>query len=465
MAVSIRFPGETVEVSDEILQKYDVNAPRYTSYPPSPSWDDSFDQTRYRALIAESNAADRPLSLYMHLPFCEQLCLFCGCNVIVRHDHSGAASYLPLLKQEIDALTAGLDAGRPVVQFHWGGGTPTYFSPEQLSDLFTFTRQRVSFADDAEIGVELDPRVTTTDHLDALKKLGFNRLSLGVQDFDPVVQAAINRIQPYQQVEQLVSDCRGRGFASLNFDLIYGLPHQTVETFSRTIDQVIGLAPDRIALFSFGFVPWVKKQQQVLTGTIPLGGQKFELFALGLERLTQAGYVYVGMDHFARPDDELCLAQRNGSLHRNFQGYTTKSGADLFACGITGISELGRSYAQNVRGLHDYETALDQGKLPTLRGVELSDEDVIRRAVVGDLLCHGLVDKARFGQRWGIDVDRHFAAELERIKPLIADGLVEDRDDAIRATTLGRIFIRCVAMVFDEYLREPSAGPRHSRTV
>jgi len=465
MTVRIELPTETIEVTDDLLARYDVNAPRYTSYPTSPWWNDAFGQADIDRLTEESNGSGRPLSLYMHLPFCEQMCLFCGCNVIVRHNHAAAAAdYLPYLKREIALVAERIDTARPVIQFHWGGGTPTYFSPEELTDLFAFTGEHVRFADDAEIGVELDPRVTTTDHLDALKALGFNRLSLGVQDFDPDVQKAVHRIQPYEQVARLVEACRSRGFPSLNFDLMYGLPGQTPHSFLHTLDQVLTLRPERIALFSYGHVPWVKKQQQVLDGHIPLGEAKFALFALGLERLVRAGYVYIGMDHFALPEDELAVEQANGQLHRNFQGYTTKAGADLYGCGITAIGEQERSYVQNVRGLADYRAALDAGRLPVLRGVDLTDEDVLRRAVISDWLCYGRLDKAGLGARFGIDVDTHFAAELARLEPLRADGLLTGTGDTLVATTTGRIFIRVIAAVFDEYLGRAD-GPRHSRTV
>ena len=453
MAITITLPNETINVSDEQLARYDVNAPRYTSYPTSPHWDDEFGDADYKNVLASSNASARPLSLYMHLPFCQSLCLFCGCNVLVRPHHESTAGYLPLLKSEITRTAGLLDASRPVVQFHWGGGTPTYFTPEQLTDLFTHTRKHLTIAPDAEIGVELDPRVTTTDHLDALHALGFNRLSLGVQDFNPDVQRVIKRIQPLEQVTELVRACRARGFTSLNFDLIYGLPLQTAESFAKTLDQVIQLAPERIALFSYGHVPWVKRQQQALEGQIPLGGDKFALFCLGLEKLTDAGYVYIGMDHFAKPDDELCVAQKDGSLHRNFQGYTTKSGADLIAMGITGISELDRTYAQNFRGLDDYTAALDTGRLPVLRGIGLTDEDVLRRGVISRLLCYGAAD---------VD-EQHFRDELARLAPLADDGLLEIDHGKIKATTLGRLFIRVIAMVFDQYLKPD--GTRHSRTV
>lgn len=465
MSVTIKLPDETITVSDSILERYDINAPRYTSYPTSPHWADDFGEADYRRVIAASNESGRPVSLYMHLPYCDQMCLFCGCNVIVRHDHDAAAAdYLPLLKHEIDQVLGLVDDSRPITQFHWGGGTPTYFSPEQLSDLFEFTRARARFADDAEIGIELDPRVTTTRHLDALQQLGFNRLSLGVQDFDPDVQKTIHRVQPYQMVADLVAACRARGFASLNFDLIYGLPGQTAETFAHTIDQVLTLRPERIALFSYGHVPWVKKQQQVLEGKIPLGADKFALFCLGLQALTQAGYVYVGMDHFALPGDELCHAQRDGSLHRNFQGYTTKGGADLFAMGLTGIGELSRSYAQNFRGMKDYRAAISANRLPVLRGVELSDEDILRRDAISRLLCYGAIGKAEFAAHWGVDFDEHFSKELARLQPMRADGLLEPGDQVV-ATTMGRIFIRVIAAVFDQYLQPSGDGPRHSRTV
>jgi len=451
MTIKISLPDETITVTDELLARYDVNAPRYTSYPTSPHWDETFGEAQYRAVLAQPS--DRPLSLYMHLPYCEKLCLFCGCNVIVRPHHEGTDAYLQLLQREIGLVAGQISADREVVQFHWGGGTPTYFSPEQLTGLFTLARQAFSFADDAEIGVELDPRVTTTAHLDALKALGFNRLSLGVQDFNPDVQQMIKRIQPLEQVTALVAACRERGFTSLNFDLIYGLPLQTPESFADTIDKVVALAPERIALFSFGFVPWVKRQQQALEGKIPLGEAKFELFCLGLEKLTAAGYVYIGMDHFALPDDELCAAQADGSLHRNFQGYTTKSGADLLAMGVTGISELHRTYAQNFRGLDEYTAAIDAGHLPVLRGIGLTDEDILRRDIIGRLLCYGAVS---------VD-EQHFADELARLQPLADDGLLVVDGGNIKATTLGRIFIRVIAMVFDQYLTPD--GTRHSRTV
>ena len=457
--------GQHIEISEDILRRYDVNAPRYTSYPTSPWWNENFAETDFRRVAAASNHSGRPLSLYMHLPFCDQMCLFCGCNAIVRHDHQKAAGYLSLLAQEIDLVMGVIDTSRPVVQFHWGGGTPTYFSPDQLATLFAHTAKRVHFADDAEIGVEIDPRVTSVEHLDTLRELGFNRLSLGVQDFDPTVQRAVRRIQPFEMVQELTQACRTRGFASINYDLMYGLPYQTPESFSHTLDEVLTLRPDRIAMFSYGHVPWVKRQQQALEGTIPLGRDKFQLFAIGLERLTKAGYVYVGMDHFALPDDELCVAQRDRSLHRNFQGYTTKDGADLFGMGITAIGGLERSYTQNVRGLKEYRAALDNDRLPVLRGVELTDEDVIRRAAISDLLCFGSLRKEDFGAHWGVDFDAHFSRELADLAPLIRDGLVEPRDDAIVATPLGNVFIRVIAAVFDEYLRRPGDGPRHSHTV
>ncbi|MDR1825992.1 MAG: oxygen-independent coproporphyrinogen III oxidase, partial [Bifidobacteriaceae bacterium] len=364
-------------------------------------------------------------------------------------------------------LAERTDPGRPLVQFHWGGGTPTYFTPDELADLFTFASERFTFAPDAEIGVEIDPRVTSLEHLRTLRQLGFNRLSLGIQDFDPAVQRAVARLQPYELVRDHFQACRDLGFDSVNADLIYGLPRQTPASFSKTIDQLVELAPDRIAMFSYGHVPWVMKHQRVLEGQIPLGHDKFQLFRIGLQRLCAAGLVYVGMDHFAVPDDELCRAQRDGTLHRNFQGYTTKAGADVLAAGVTSISGLNRAFIQHHRGLAEYRRAITAGERPVLRGLFLTDDDLVRRDVISDLMCFGRVDFAWLGARHGIDFGEYFAAELAALRELDAEGLSVTTDDAVQATPLGQIFIRLLAMVFDAYLPAPGAGdaPRYSQTV
>jgi len=457
------------ELTPELLARYDVPGPRYTSYPTAPQWSDEFGPDDARRLLAQSNEAGdrdaRPLSLYAHLPFCEQLCLFCGCNVIVRRNHDHAQAYLDTLKRDMTAAADLVGAGRPVVQSHWGGGTPTYFSPEQLDDLFGHMATLFTFADDAEIGVEIDPRVTTEAHLATLRRLGFNRISLGVQDFDAKVQQAIHRVQPFGQVQAMIDACRELGFESVNVDLIYGLPLQTTASVGATIEQVIGLNPDRIALFNYGHVPWVKKYQQVLTDMLPSRDEKFAIFRLAMGALTQAGYTYVGMDHFARPDDELCVAQRDGSLHRNFQGYTTKAGADLIGFGVTSISELERAYVQNWRSLDEWRAAVESGELPVMRGVELTDDDVVHRAAISAILCQTVLDKASFAAKYHVDVDVYFADAIEQLRPMVDDGLVVLTDEAITVTPIGRVFLRNIAMAFDAYLKPDADRPMYSRTV
>jgi oxygen-independent coproporphyrinogen-3 oxidase len=351
------------------------------------------------------------------------------------------------------------------VQFHWGGGTPTYLDATQLEDLFLYARERFTFAPDAEIGVEVDPRATNEKQVLTLRRLGFNRLSMGIQDFNPLVQKTVRRVQPYEQTKQLFDLCRREKFESINIDLIYGLPHQTPESFVESVEKVIGMDPDRVAMFSYAHVPWLKKQQGSFARFIPQGMDKFRIFRAGIERFTGAGYVYIGMDHFARPNDELFLAQQNRTLHRNFQGYTTKAGADLFGMGVSSISGTERVYAQNYRDLKDYSAAVDQRKIPTMRGIRLNDDDIVRRAVISRLLCHCVLHKREIESEFNISFDAYFSDELDRLRPLEHDGLIALSADAIRVTYLGRIFIRNVGMVFDSYLRKPRERPVFSRTL
>ena len=467
MRLDIRIQGETLNVTPEILERYNVAGPRYTSYPPAPEWLDSFGPADFEQALRQSNGArpPRPLSLYMHLPFCERLCLFCGCNVIISRKHDAAVPYLERLEWEIDRLSRIVDASRPVVQFHWGGGTPTYLSAAQLEQLFGFAKERFRFAPDAEIGVEIDPRVTREDHLEILRRLGFNRISMGIQDFNPEVQKIVRRIQPYEKTRETFDLCRRLEFESVNIDLIYGLPLQTPASFLDSVDKVIGLGPDRVAMFSYAHVPWLKKQQGAIARYVPQGMDKFQIFRAGIERFTAAGYRYIGMDHFARPGDELCVAQDNRTLHRNFQGYTTKAGADLLGMGVSSISGIDRVYAQNRRELADYGAAIDGGALPTMRGIALTDDDVLRRAVIGRLLCHCVLHKAEVEGEFGVRFDEYFAGELERLKKFEADGLVRLDAQSIAVTQLGRIFIRNVGMVFDKYLQQPKTKPVFSKTL
>ena len=465
MNFDLNIQGETLNLTEELLNRYNVPGPRYTSYPTAPEWNDNFGVADYERALEASNRSGRPLSLYMHLPFCERLCLFCGCNVIINRNHDVAEPYLKILKEEIARVAERIDRSRPVVQFHWGGGTPTYFSPAQLEELFICTGEYFTFAPDAELGIEIDPRVTTYEHLQTLRRLGFNRISMGIQDFNPQVQQAVRRVQPYEKTKDLFDACRALGFDSVNADLIYGLPYQTVRSFEESVNKIIAMNPDRIAMFSYAHVPWMKKQQGALTRHIPLGLDKFQIFRAGIGLFTEAGYTYIGMDHFAWPDDELCVAQKNRTLHRNFQGYTTKAGSDLLGMGVTSISGVERVYAQNYRGLEDYRATIETRRLPIMRGIELTDDDIIRRAAISRILCHCVLDKKEFASEYSIDFDAYFTEEIARLATLQDDGLVELTPEGIRATLLGRIFIRNIGMVFDRYLQKPKDRPVFSRTL
>lgn len=461
-----RMRGE-LRVSEEFLARYNRPGPRYTSYPTAPVWNDSFGPDDLEKVHAEANRAKTAVSLYMHIPFCESLCLFCACNVIIQKDKNVAPPYLEILKKELACVSRNVSRERSVVQFHWGGGTPTYLTPRQIEDLFGFTREHFSFAADAEIGIEVDPRVTSREHLQTLRKLGFNRLSMGIQDFQPEVQKAIHRIQPFELTGGLIQSARELGFESINVDLIYGLPYQTAESFAQTVEQILRLTPDRVALFSYAHVPWLKKQQGAFVGHLPEGMEKFEIFRTGLLKFQEAGYLYIGMDHFAKPGDELAVAQKNRTLHRNFQGYTTKAGADLYGMGITAISGIQNAYAQNHRDIPSWEKAVGERGIATMRGYHLSADDRLRRAVISRLLCHTIALKDEIASEFSIDFDEYFASELRRLKPFQDDGLVILDENEIRATWLGRIFIRNVAMVFDPYLEKQhlDAKPLFSKTL
>ncbi|MFZ0520812.1 MAG: oxygen-independent coproporphyrinogen III oxidase [Candidatus Acidiferrales bacterium] len=451
---------EIARLTDATLEKYNRPGPRYTSYPTAPVWKDDFGPDDLESYYARAEAAATPLSLYMHIPFCESLCLFCACTVSIQKDKKVAIPYLGALKREIDHVGGHVSKKRPVIQFHWGGGTPTYLTPAQMEELFGYTRERFSFSPDAEIGIEIDPRVTNRAHLETLRRLGFNRLSMGIQDFQPKVQETIHRVQPYELTRDLIVAARELGFESLNVDLIYGLPHQTAESFKDTIDRTLTLLPDRVAMFSYAHVPWLKKQQGSFQMYLPEGMEKFRIFRAGLERFLDAGYLYIGMDHFARPGDELAIAQKNRTLHRNFQGYTTKAGADLYGMGVSAISSIGEAYAQNRREVPAYQETVGTRGIATMRGYRLSQDDVLRRAVIGRLLCHTVIPKHEVEQQFGISFDEYFAPELQRLEEARDEGLVVLDSGEIRVTPLGRIFIRNVAMTFDRYLHEQQMDKR-----
>lgn len=476
-AVEINLFGESFVLSSSMLEKYNTHGPRYTSYPTAPMWQDSFGAAEFDAALRETNTAansETPLSLYVHIPFCESRCLFCGCNVVITPQREQAEKYLGYLFQEIDRTAGLMNPKRPVVQFHWGGGTPTYLDPEQMARLFNYQKERFNLHPDAEIAIEVDPRVTSNEQLQLLAELGFNRISLGVQDFAPAVQEAINRIQPIEMTRAMIEECRRLGFDSLNLDLIYGLPYQTMETFEQTVDEVLKMAPDRIALYNYAHVPWMAPHQsQMPEAALPGGPEKIRIFLKALQRLTEAGYAYIGMDHFAKPTDELTRAQQNGTLRRNFMGYTTRSGSELVAFGVSAISGLDRYYAQNWRKLPDYYQAVEVDTLPTMRGYALSEDDLLRRAIISQILCHGTVDYAAVESEFGLPSFRaYFATALSHLSTFQEDNLIRFSESGFTLSPLGRILSRNIAMAFDAYLKdpadkaiEPGQKPLFSKTI
>ena len=462
-------PGK-FDVDLALLQKYNQPGPRYTSYPTAPQFHSGFQGGNYEEAIAVSNREnpEGELSLYFHLPFCHSLCYFCGCNMIVTRNAGRVERYLTYLRKEIDLVSKQINPRREVVQLHWGGGTPTYLSPAQIREIFSYIRDHFRLAADAEISIEIDPRRLAPDHLSTLREVGFNRVSFGVQDFHPEVQQAINRIQSDEQNRYVIEESRRLGFDSINVDLIYGLPFQTLDSYEQTLDQVIELSPDRLAVFNYAHVPWMKKHQQLLPeAEMPSAADRLRLLKLIIERLTEAGYVYIGMDHFAKPEDELTEALHNHTLHRNFQGYSTRAGAEVFAMGITSISQLNNVYAQNVKDIKTYEEMLDRGELPTHVGYQLSEDDHIRRFVITELMCNNRLRKADVHDRFGIDFDDYFAAALPGLAPFIEDELLSVFPDRIQVHEDGRLVIRNIAMVFDAYLQKDraQAQPIYSRTV
>jgi oxygen-independent coproporphyrinogen-3 oxidase len=448
----------------DLIRKYDRPGPRYTSYPTAPHMSDAFGVVDLEAAIERSNAGTRPLSLYVHLPFCRSLCLFCACNVVITSRRDRIADYLDVLEREVAALSARIDASRPVVQLHWGGGTPSYLTPDEIARVGEMLASGFTFADDIEASVELDPREVDLERVRAFRRAGFSRVSMGIQDLDPAVQEVINRIQPIEMTQRVVDWCRDEGFRSVNVDIMYGLPHQTLKSYETTIDAVLGLAPNRFAVFNYAHVPWLKKHQTALsTDDMPTPDEKLAILEHVTGRLTDEGYQFIGMDHFARPDDELALALAEKTLWRNFQGYTTRAGTDLFGLGVTSIGLLKDVYYQNDRGLKGYAARLEEGTLPVMRGLVLDAGDRLHRHVIMDLMCHFELDVAAIESRYAIDFWGHFSGASEEMEALRADGLVELTDGQIGVTEQGRFLIRNIAMVFDAYL-DPERD-RYSRTV
>ena len=461
-------------MTTELLEKYNVQGPRYTSYPTAPEWTDMAPAATLAA-GARANAKKSPVSLYVHLPFCDEQCWFCGCfmKIVPKPERGGEERkeiepYLADVHREIDLLAARIDRSRPVKQVHWGGGTPTYLTPKQADLLAKHLFEAFRPDADAEVSVEVDPRVTTPEHLAVLKNRGFNRVSMGVQDFDPEVQELINRVQPFDMTKDLVDAARTLGYASVNLDMIYGLPGQTRAGFEKSVEQIISLHPDRVAMYSYAHVPWLKRPQRVLAAHLPEGTEKFAIFVSGIERFVAAGYVYIGMDHFALPHDEIVKAQENRTLHRNFQGYTTHAGCDLYGMGVSAISSNDDMYLQNTKDYAEYHRATEGGSASTVKGHRLSGADFLRRDVISRLLCHCVIDKREIERAWGLaSFDEKFASAVAQLPGFVDDGMVKLTPDEIRVTTLGRIFIRNVAMLFDEYLerKAPEAPKIFSRTL
>lgn len=450
------------------FKKYDKPGPRYTSYPTAPQFNEAFTHEDYLSEIVKTNYGDNlpDLSLYFHLPYCDTLCYFCGCNMIITRNRDRIKEYIKYLKKEIDLTRTYLLTDRKVVQHHWGGGTPTHLNPDEINELASYIKQSFNFKNNAEVSCEIDPRELTRPHLEALRNNGFNRISMGVQDFDEKVQKAVNRIQPEDITRQAVQWIRELGYQSINLDLIYGLPFQTVEGFTKTVDHIIDISPDRIAVFNYAHVPWMKKHMALIhPEDIPAPEIKLEILKMTIEKLTNAGYDFIGMDHFAKPDDELSIAMREKKLYRNFQGYSTNAGADLYAMGITSISQLKNVYAQNYKTEKEYYSALDNEKLPTAKGYQLTEDDHLRREVIMKLMCDFELNFTSIEQQFKIDFKTYFAWGLNNLKEMEADDLVEISDSGIKVKNMGRMLIRNIAINFDGYIERKEDKAKYSRTV
>jgi oxygen-independent coproporphyrinogen III oxidase len=457
-------------LTEALIAKYDVAGPRYTSYPTADRFVEAFAADEYAQALAQRRsgaaALALPLSLYVHIPFCESLCYYCACNKVITKHHDRAAAYLRYLSREVDLHTAQMGMGQAVSQLHLGGGTPTFLSDAELGELMTMLRRSFQFAAGGEYSIEVDPRTIDPARLDTLAELGFNRLSFGVQDFDPTVQKAVHRVQPAEQVFSLVAAARARGFESINIDLIYGLPQQSPESFDRTLAQVNALRPDRIALYAYAHLPErFKPQRRIATGSLPSAASKVSMLSRSLAAFMAAGYVYVGMDHFALPGDALAVAKRQGRLHRNFQGYSTQPDCDLIALGVSGIGRIGATYSQNAKTLDEYYDFLDQGRFPVVRGLALTRDDLVRRTVIMALMCQGQLQFESINLAYLLDFKTYFAAELQALALLAEQGMVVVDDSGIQVTAQGWFFVRAVAVVFDKYLQTDRTRARFSKIL
>ena len=464
----MHYPASELVIDPVLIRKYDVSGPRYTSYPTADRFVEAFGEAELKHWLAKRNIGGfgQPLSVYAHLPFCDTLCWYCACNKVVTRDHSQSSKYIKYLEKELALLAPHLGEETTISQLHWGGGTPTFLSREEMQSLMGILDRSFQRAPGCECSIEVDPRRVPPGTLQFLADLGFNRVSIGVQDFDPLVQKAVHRIQTEEETRRVVGEARSAGFRSVNMDLIYGLPKQTLDGFNRTLDQVIALDPDRIALYSYAHLPKVfTPQRRMAAPDLPGAETKLQIMSLAIGRLTRAGYLYIGMDHFARPDDELAIAQAQGRLQRNFQGYSTHRGSDLVGLGVSAIGAVGPTYYQNQKQLDDYRAALDAGRLPVARGIELTPDDLVRRAVIHALACHFRLSIESIELAHLIDFRGYFAEELKDLRRLQDEGLVEMHDDWIIVTSRGRLLVRVVCAVFDRYLRTRQARAEYSKVI
>jgi len=453
----------------QIIRRFDINGPRYTSYPTADRFVEAFGAEAARLWLGKRNigAISRQLSLYFHIPFCNTICYYCACNKIITKDHGRSAKYLKYLARELALQSSYLEGGdQEVAQLHWGGGTPTFLSHDEMRQLMTATRQHFRLIDGGEYSIEVDPRKVDHATVELLGELGFNRMSVGVQDFDASVQQAVNRIQSEEETCAVIGAARATGFKSISIDLIYGLPRQTVDGFGRTLDRVIDAAPDRVSIYNYAHLPSLfKPQRRILEADMPSADARLQILALAIQRMTDAGYVYIGMDHFAKPDDELTTAQRQGRLHRNFQGYSTHSDCDLLAFGISAIGKVGPTYSQNVKTLDEYYDLLDSGILPVYRGIELNADDLLRRSIIQSLMCHFELSIESIEIAHLIDFRQYFATELDDLDEMVDAGLVRIDDKWITVLPQGRMLVRAISMVFDRYLRADRQRTRYSKVI
>ncbi len=456
------------EIDEELLSRYSAPAPRYTSYPTAPEWTDTFGREDYRTVLARAdNAIEQSLSIYVHVPYCRERCLYCGCASWLVRSNEDYDIYLEALAREVSAVSTSLNRRRKVSQLHWGGGTPTTLNPARLERLFEIITRGFELNNDAEVAIEVNPAVTSIEQIDTLAKLGFNRVSMGVQDFTPEVQEAVGRPQGVKLTQTLIDRAREKGFGGVNIDLMYGLPRQTMDSWRVNLERVIGILPDRLAVFGYAHVPWMRPHQKMLNeNELPDTSARFELFRLAHDMLIDAGYIYIGMDHFARPEDELAQALKQRRLWRNFQGYTVHQAADLVGFGVTGISDVAGAFAQNSPVLDHYLAETKTNGIATYRGMETSPEDRLRRHVITGLMCNLHLDIRAVEERFDINYESTFSAEQAPLEELVRDGIIEMDKQTIRVTPKGRIFVRHVGLVFDTYTRDRAeGGPRFSKTV